>query len=455
MLSSSGSSCIAEHSGGFPTDSPADSMRIMRMKTRVAVRDKTPHRFQVVPLRDVDKHGTRQPEIPQWSASSHSKNNAQRKSSGKLGLYSQSKQFLLSSSNQPLLGLPSNDDSRELDGTSWELNVNDTLTTTYDKHLTASHSVMPSLNLQHGVSKPVLAEWDMNQERPIPRLTPSAPTESKTNSQSGCAKPSPYQSTMIASIQTELTPNHTKSQSLRITSLAKGNYPRFASLSQPSHDILEILPGAPLSGFENLKPPVEAKYRNFTETVASTKEESEFREVNNFLPSNRNQQSLRAKSRRRHAIYTESLYVPFLDQGCDSHSREITPKSCFSDSYTGFAQAMGTKNLDFANASCLQPPDLGFSSEHDLQVANQASFTFTTVSSNLFPSNRAPLLPTSRVRPPTLIEPRGLHYPTNKPSRIRLLSEKDISRSEIVYPCIVLDLFAEINLAIEQWKPIV
>ena len=447
MLSSSGSS------GGFLTDSLADSMRVTRMKTRVAVRDKTPHRFQVVPLRDVDKHGTSQHEIPRLSASSHSKNNAQRNPSGKLGLHSQSKQFPPSSSNQHLLGLPSNDDSRELDGTSWEPNVNDTVAATmYDKHLTASHSVMSSLELQHGVSKPVLAEWDMNQERPIPRLTPSVPTESKTNSQSGCPKPSPYQSTMIASIQTELTPIHATSQPLRITSLAKGNYPRFASLSQPSNDILDMLPpGAPLSGFENLNPAVQAKYRNFSEIVSPTKEECGFHEVNNFLPLNRNQQPLRAKSRRRHAIYTESLYVPFLDEGYDSHSQEITPKNCPSDSHPEFAQAMGTKNLDFANASCLKPPDLGFSLEHDVQVANQASFTFMTVS---FPSNPATLLPTTRVLPPRLIEPPGLHYPTNKPSRVRLLSEKDISRSEIVYPCIVLDLFAEINLAIEQWKSI-
>ena len=433
IFSRSGSSSIEEHSGGFLTDSPADSVRITRMKTRVAVRDKTPHRFQVVPLRDV------QPEIPQWSASSHSKNNAQRNPSGKLGPYSQSRQFPPSSSIQPTLVVPSKTDSGELDGTIWELNVNSTLATSlYNKPLTAS--VAPSPKLLHEVSKPVLAEWDMNQERPVPRPTHTiTPTEPKS---------SPYQGAMSASIRTELTPTHTTSQSLRITSLPNRNYPKFASLSQRSIDILDMLPATPFSGSENDNLGVETEYRNIAKAVIPIKEDTDFSEVNNFLSSNDNQQPLRAKSRRRHAIYTESLYVPYLDEGCDSHSRDSTPKSsriCSSNSYTELARATRTKNPDFANASGLKPPDLGFS-----LIANQAPFASTAVSTNLLTSNRATLLPTSRARSAT----PGLYYPVDKPSRVRILSEEDISHSEIVYPCIVLELFAEINLAIEQWKPI-
>ena len=432
IFSRSGSSSIEEHTGGFLTDSPADSVRITRMKTRVAVRDKTPHRFQVVPLRDV------QPEIPQWSTSSHSKNNAQRNPSGKIGPYSQSRQLPSSSSIQPTLVVPSNTGSGELDGTIWELNVNSTRATTlYNKPLTAS--VAPSPKLLHEASKPVLAEWDMNQERPVPRLTHGiTPTEPKS---------SPYQGAMNASTRTDFTPTHTTSQSLSITSLPNRNYPKFASLSQRSIDILDMLPATPFSGFENDNLGVEAKIKNLAKTVIPI-EETDFNEVNNFLPSNDNLQTLRAKSRRRHAIYTESLYVPYLDEGCDSHSRESTPKSsriCSSNSYTELAQATQTKNPEFANASCVKPPDLGFS-----LVVNQAPFAFTAVSTNSLTSNRATLLPTSRARSAT----RGLYYPIDKPSRIRILSGEDISHSEIVYPSIVLDLFAEINLAIEQWKPI-
>jgi hypothetical protein len=427
IFSRSGSSSIEEHSGGFLTDSPADSVRITRMKTRVAVRDKTPHRFQVVPLRDV------QPEIPQWSASSNSKNNAQRNPSGKLGPYSQSRQFPPSCSIQPTLVVPRKTDSGELDGTIWELNVNSTLATTlYNKPLTAS--VAPSPKLLHEVSKPDLAEWDMNQERPIPRLTHViTPTEPKSP---------PYQGAMNASIRTELTPTHTTSQSLRITSLPNRNYPKFASLSQRSIDILDMLPATPFSGFENDNLGVEAEYRNLAKAVIPIKEETDFSEVNNFLLPNDNQQPLRAKSRRRHAIYTESLYVPYLDEGCNSHSQESTPKSsriCSSNSYTELAQATRTNNPEFANASCLKPR----------LVANQAPSAFTAISTDLLTSNRATLA-TSRTRSAT----RGLYYPVDKPSRGRILSGEDISHSEIVYPCIVLELFAEINLAIEQWKPI-
>jgi hypothetical protein len=391
----------------------------------------------VVPLRDV------QPEVPQWSASSHSKDNAQRNPSGKLGPYSQSRQYPSSSSCQPIL-IPGNNDSCELDGTSGELNVNNTpATTLYAKPPTAPHSVMPSLKLLHEVSKPVLAELDMNQDRPVPRLTHCiTPTEPKS---------SPYQAVMNVSVRTKLTPSHTTSQSLRVTSLPKRNYPRFSS--QRSIDILDMPPATAFSGFENVNPGVEAKCRNLAEVVIPIEEETYFSEVNNVLPSNDNQQSLKAKSRRRHAIYTESLYVPYLDEGCDSHSRESAPKSsrlCSSDSYTELAQATRIQNLEFANASCLKPPDLGFS-----LVANQIPFAFTAASTKLLSSNRAPLLPTSRARSATLAEPRGLYYPADKPSRVRLLSGKDISHSEIVYPSIVLDLLAEINLAIEQWKPIV
>ena len=429
MLSRSGSSSIEDHSSGSLTNSPADSVRITRMKTRVAVRDKTPHRFQVVPLRDV------QPEVPQWSASSHSKNIAQRNPSGKLEPCSQSRQVTSSTSSQPLLVVPGNNDSRELEGTSWELNINNILATTlYNKPLTASHSashsVMPLLKLLHEVSRPVLTELDMNQERPVSRLTHCIPPTQP--------KSFPYEVVMNSSTRTKLTPTHTTSQSLHIPSLPKRNYPKFASLSQRSIDILDMR--------------IEAKCRNLAEAVIPIKEESDFSEVNNVLPSNDNQQFLKAKSRRRHAIYTESLYVPYLDEDCNSHSRESTPKNSrfrSSDSYTELTQATRTKNPEFANAFCLKPPDSGFS-----LVANQTPFTFTAASTTSLSSNRAPLLPTSRARSARLAKPRGLYYPTDKPSRVRLLSGKDISHSEIVYPSIVLKLFAEINLAIEQWKPI-
>ncbi|KIM46000.1 hypothetical protein M413DRAFT_425709 [Hebeloma cylindrosporum] len=439
MSSRSGSSRIKERTGGFLTDSPSDSTRITRMKTRVAVRDKTPHRFQVVPLRDVSKHG---PEIPQSSAPSHLKNNAQRNLSGKLGPYSQSRQHPPSPSNQRILGVSSTHESRELDGTNWELNVNNTLATAfYNKPSTASHSAMPSLKLQHEVPKPVLAEWDMNQESPIqvPRLSHSiTPRGRKTNPQFGGPKSSPYQGAMNASTRSEIVPTHTTSQSLHITTLPKRNYPKFASLGQSSIDILGSLPGTPLSEFENVNPGIETKYRNFAEARTSNKDESVSCEANDVLPSDDNQQSLKAKSSRRHAIYTESLYVPYLDEGYDFHARESTPKSsrlCYSDLHAKFAPTLRTKNLEFAN------PDLGFSLERALPT-------------NILPSNRAPLLSTRRARPSTIAEPRGLYYPIDKPSRARVLSGKDISHSEIVYSCIVLDLFADINLAIEQWKSI-
>jgi hypothetical protein len=436
-------------SGRFPPDSLADSMRITRMKTRVAVRDKTPHRFQVVPLRDVSKHGGTQPVTSQWSAPSQSKNNAQRNPSGKLGPYSQSRVFSSSSSIQSILSVPSATDPHELDGASWELTINNTLAATSDnKTLATFHAVVPSIPLRHQDLNPVLAEWDMNREGPVPRMTRNvSPTEPKAQ-QYGCQKSSTYQGSRDASIRTELIPTHTTSLSLHNASRQKRNYPKFASLSQSTQNSPPIsFSGLQISSFD-----AQAKCRHFADAVTSIGEEFNLGGDKNFLRSFDNQQPLNPKSSRRHAIYTESLYVPYLDEGCEPHSRESTPKGpkFRSDSYPNLDHVIRNENPEFTNSFRLKPPPVELRLEDNL--AHQAPFTSVPVSTNSWPSNGLSLPPTARLA--TSVKLCGLNYPTDKTSRVRLLSGKDSSHSEIIHSRIILDLVAEIDLAIEQWKPV-
>ena len=342
----------------------ADHGRIT-MQTRVTVRDKTPHRFQVVPLRDVSGlvplDGGRPSQLTLPPAS----HTLLRSASIRRQTYSQVRPVIASS--YPQLDITQNKSDIMLADSETLANP------------TAGIPVLAlssSIELENLTGSHALAEQDMNQRN----------TRATTNK---------YE--------------------ISITTPTKAPQ----SYDESHHTYVQDSPRKKRTRSENI---LRIRDNNRRDGPAATRDNP----ASDFRMS------------KRHAIYTQSLYVPFLES-----------PSYFPGSSTDDCQPF------IKNVSDSHLPDKTSFSEMPQAFASESGTTLSNANSDdqirrVLPSEN-PLQVLMLKSPGSTIKDeryRGLSY--HRLSRVYPLSAE--ARLHIFYPQIVRELFTDIDRAIQEWK---
>ncbi|KDR83525.1 hypothetical protein GALMADRAFT_235727 [Galerina marginata CBS 339.88] len=408
------------------------------MKTRVAVRDKNPHRFQVVPLRDAGKLHVTTEQASRLTMPTPPTNYSLRSPSGMLSPYAQSRLLHSSLSAQSLLANPLKENRHSED---MELNVNKTLAASDSKALIASASSLASFNLHNQGDRmiSVLSERDMNRERP--RAIVRKPENSRRSSHKATAVRNwPSIGILSESFCPDPAQTHTTSRSLHLKSPQARNYPKFTSLTDIQ--ALRI-----------------ARADVILESTNTRKDNKETQEVELFSSSPDTHVLLNPRSKKRHAIYTASLFLPDFEQpdyferawynSGDQPISDATLDKMPEHEAMNFPFQQDpdqTIRQDFPELAVhLLDKDVSQSTLHGSNIFE----TSTWGSMGLLPFESPQHHSSPKATSPGLRLTHGLSF--SKPSRIR--PTLDLNPDKIVYPRIVLDLFAEIDKAIKEWSP--
>jgi hypothetical protein len=353
------------------------------MKTRVAVRDKTPHRFQVVPLRDVTLLNGGRPSQLTIPPASHT---LLRSASIRRQSYSQARPTIASSFSQ--LDITHNKCDKRM--------LADSETLAPPSVRIPVLALSPPFELDNPARSHALAEQDMNRQD----------IKATTNK---------YEIFVT-------TPTKKASQGYDASHHTHVQNPPIQSLIMESKS-----PRKKRTRSENIPMILNNNRREPLNGSAATKDDSDFR------------------TSKRHAIYTQSLYVPFLESpsyfpGSSTENRKghhqlfnegvsdshIQDEVSFSEI---FVSESGT-TLSNANSDGQISPTLGrvLPSEKPLQVLMLKS-TGSAAKNERY---------------------RGLNY--HRLSRVYPLSAD--ARLHIVYPQIIREIFADIDRTIQEWEQI-
>ena len=352
----------------------ADHARIT-MKTRVAVRDKTPHRFQVVPLHDVTLLNGGRPSQLTLPPGSHT---LLRSASIRRQTYSQVRPAVASSYSQLDITQNKSDMMMLADG--------ETLATP-----SAEIPVLvlsPSFKLDNSTRSHALAEQDMNRQdikATINQYQTSVTTPTKAPQRYDASHHPQVQNPPIQSLTME-------SKSPRKKRTRSENIPRIRDNNR----------------------------RDARNGSAATKDCSDFR------------------MSKRHAIYTQSLCVPFLE----------TPSYFLGSSTEDRKGHHKLFNEDISDSHLPDEASFGevFVSESGTTLSNANSDG--QISPNF---GHVPLQVLMLKSPGSAMKNdgyRGLNY--HRLSRVYPLSAE--ARLHINYPQIVREMFADIDKAIQEWK---
>lgn len=440
------------------------------MKTRVAIRDKSPHRFQVVPLRDVSKLET--------SSASHSENTSRlygsstlnrttlQPPSKRLGTLNQAKRSPSSSSLGRCLEVLSKENPGHGHGIELELGLDETLKESSlassrandilksGSHASLSSVVQPQFH--------VLSELDTNilEQRRAPlgkishdQIVPSMSSLSSNES-------------IIQLINSESPLTHTISRSLHVRTRHERNHPKFSSLSNFQPPEVSPLISTSISANRRVRTKSDANISSrFTDSLGSNTDDSYYTLLDAY-------DAVDPKSKKRHAMYTPTLYVPSFDEPCQFQENMDTrlDRTNWQSVPTEFEPLYvpphevnlivdGTPHF----RSRTNPHHK--TSKRDINAGDDDSQSL-----QYSPKDRSDA-ETSRqmdCSPFTTREHRLTHKSSSHSLRLRFPDELNFPKayqkqrcptipdppqpSEIVYPLIVLDLLADIDKAIEDWN---
>ena len=348
----------------------ADHGRIT-MQTRVAVRDKTPHRFQVVPLRDVSGLTPLDGGRPSQLTLPPASHTLLRSASIRRQTYSQVRPVIASS--YPQLDITQN---------KCDMMLADSETLANPTAGIPVLALSPSIEIDNLERSHALAEQDMNRRD----------TKATTNKYEISITTT---STKAPQRYDESHHTHAQNPPMQLSKSPRKKRTR-------SENILRI------------------RDNNRRDGPAATKDNPDFR------------------MSKRHAIYTQSLYVPFLES-----------PSYFSGSSTEDDQPF------IENVSDSHLPDEAFFSEMPQAISSDSGATLSNTNSDdqirhVLPSEKPlQLLMLKSLESATKNERyRGLNY--HRLSRVYPLSAE--ARLHIYYPQIVRELFTDIDRAIQEWK---
>ncbi|KJA30097.1 hypothetical protein HYPSUDRAFT_32170 [Hypholoma sublateritium FD-334 SS-4] len=429
----------------FTVDAGLDHT-IMTMQTRVAIRDDTPHRFQVIPLRDVSKLETS-------SASC-------RENSYRLPLSATLKQKTLCPPPAILgvksqSGLVPSTSSLKSHLATWakESPISQVHANTVEAELNEENGsvlqVLPvsSPSFSAWSKATVLAQLDTNQlnERQRPVISSGKGVYSAAS--------------IHELIRSESPLTHTISRSLQVRTRPERNYHKSTSITEDAQP-----PAIPL-----LVGKTKLKCRSRTMSDASLpnrrldnpgQDESYYALLNAYDPVD-------LKHKKRHAIYTPTLYVPNFHQSGPLRGGGQDPldKTSQDTSYGSFQAFYGSLDKTDVNADISQPnPETTLhhsTSAINAQYANVVSripkeltHDSTTGSMDLLPSST----PTQHLAHQSSSQSLRIRRSTIGRPKISLgednSTKSDSPLQDIVYPQIIIDLLLDTDKVIEEWNRI-
>ncbi|KAF8205147.1 hypothetical protein BJ912DRAFT_940457, partial [Pholiota molesta] len=440
------------------------------MKTRVAIRDKSPHRFQVVPLRDVSKLETSSARLSENTTRLYGYSTLNRTAlqppSKRLGTLDQARQSPSSSSLGRCVEIlfeenPGHSDRIELGLGLDEISKGSSLASSRANAIlkSGSHTSLSSV-VQPQIQ--VLSDLDMNvlERRRAPlgkisndQIVPSMPSLSSNES-------------IIQLINSESPLTHTISRSLQVRTRHERNHPKFSSLSNFQPPEVSQLISTSRSSNRRVRTKSDANISSrFRDSLGFNTDDSYYALLDAY-------DAVDPKAKKRHAIYTPTLYVPSFDQPCQFQENMDTrlDHTNWQSVHTEFESSYGAPhevNLKvdgtshFGSRTNLHHK----TSERDINVEDDDSqalqyspkdrsetgtsgqmdcLSFTTREHRLTHKSSSHSL---RLRFPDELKLPKTHQKQRRP----IIPDPPLP-SEIVYPRIVLNLLADIDKAITDWN---
>jgi len=399
----------------FNADSTSENR--VTMQTRVAVRDNTPHRFQVVPLRDASKHAIGEADNKaQCALPVVHKNQLLRSPSGMLGPYSQTR----TSPSPDKFGK----DSRHVKGLEQRRLKSSSPCKSSERSLTSR----PPTGSVAGSGRRILSEVDLNRDARL--STPRRgmlPVETFTATRSSYSWGSP--GSPRRSGKSTIAPNYTTSRSLQLQSRSDKGHHKYTSLG-------------------NFEPP-----RLPRNQATSRSHRSKTLSLSSAARPPFDLLELEAKSTRRHAIYRESLTLPFLKEepGGFQHLQDDVSDG---DEISSSMSCCGSPLLD----QDATPKHIAFQLDYgdfSYSIDNSLDSHGDIVNSTLEDPFEIKLKETQE---PIAMEngQRCLMLPPIRPLRYsKLTTVKPFPYStteKVVYSVIVLGLFRDVDRAMKDWS---
>ncbi|KAF8914115.1 hypothetical protein CPB84DRAFT_1840858 [Gymnopilus junonius] len=434
---------VTTEESGRSTSASDEPIKIT-MRTRVAVRDKNPHRFQVIPLRDASmlqasrsqSNTTRPLRVPTTPV-----NYLLKSPSGTLSPYSSAKPLQSALSAQSLSEYSQKENCPLPEVI--ELNVNKTLAVPEVKALIAPSSLLSSLSLHGQNNDSALWEFDVNQKTPRSNDRNSGFLRFRSKGTHRRAleirKLDPRDQSKVSG--DTVTHGRTTTQSLHIRSHHDETHARSTSLSnlRTVHTIQDSISCIP------------SNLHQSGDNAGEGKSCSGDLENSQLLSPETHRLVKKSSSKKRHAIYTASLVLPDFDKltcsrgetnsrrTLDSYSTEDeqhilrTPlQSNFGHSTCGLPEACEAKipRLNIHVAS-------GFSIRKSLE--NDANVSIASLRDEFCPpqNSSGSLCP-------------SVALTDAKSASLR--TSFDVNAGKMIYPQIILDLFAQIDQVIEDWS---
>lgn len=439
LLASSGSKDHRLNSSHADCNADSDHARIT-MKTRVAVRDNTPHRFQVVPLRDASKLAAFGGGRPSQLALPPAPHTLLRSASIRRQTYSQVRPVIASSDSQV--------DLNTRDNKVVYLAESETLATPCAELLAMPvFALSPSFELETLEGSHALAEQDMNRQytKPTTHKFESSITTPTKVPRTCDASHHHTQTQNFSAVFSNRGPSaHTTSQSLDIVSCTSGTHPKKFKRNAPEYFI-----GTTQSAVMDSKSP--RKKRTRSENIPSTRDNNQRDGRNDPAAAVITKEKYDSRMTKRHAIYTQSLYVPFLEPpshipGSSIRNQKAAhPNETVSDSHhlggISFSQMSQTFVSDDSGITKTNSDDYKDFSRCLLQDIVEVAASEQSLQL---------LKPHASASAPHTGPHRGLKY--HRLSRVYPLSAE--ARSHIIYPQIIHEMFTDIDRAIQEWRHI-
>ncbi|KAJ3514569.1 hypothetical protein NLJ89_g2309 [Agrocybe chaxingu] len=423
-------------SPSFNNENGGDATRVT-MQTRVAVRDKTPHRFQVVPLRDASKYAMTRPELSTKlpTHSNHQRNPFLGPPSGKPSSVRQARtlESLPSSQSVEKVSSKSAAETKVPDHYPGQLCKPSRLVSLL------SDTKLPAQQVDGG--RRLLSEVDLNRER-RPSITGT--------SQAGCnathevtlgtsrkfqtVRPVSRRTSVISDARSTMTSAHTISRSLQLRARYGRSHPKSQSLSDFDPSRLSLL-----DLYTDRKSlALNDSQDELTTRVRSRKDAQDIEDL---------------QLNRRHAIYSESAFLPYVAETGRSSAR-----------------ASGLRAVDeetiSPKASCGYPARQIQLGQHQQHLSSRAGPETVSTRRRQEPDKSFESQTTPRRVPRDLVEIKPLHGHSHPSLPLKPLNYKKASNTKVfvtgsslqmgadtgVYPKIILDIFADLDVAIWEWN---
>ncbi|CAA7259508.1 unnamed protein product [Cyclocybe aegerita] len=418
-------------SPSFNNENGVDGTRV-KMQTRVAVRDKTPHQFQVVPLRDASKYATTRPELSTKlpTHSNHQRNQILCSPSGKPAPIRQARTLESLPSLQSVEKVASMDTA--------ETKVPDH----YPSQLFIPSKLVPLLSdtklpaRQVDGGRRLLSEVDLNRER-RPSITGTSGSSNATHEVAlgrsrkfQTVRPISRRTSVISEARSTMTTAHTILRSLQLR--ARYGHPKSQSLSDFDPSRLSLLD-------------------LYTDRKSLASNDSQD-ELTTRVRSRKDAQDIEdSQLNRRHAIYSESAFLPYIT--------ETGPPS---------ARGGGLHAVDEETMSPKPYPACRMQlDQHEQHVSSQAGPETISTRRAKGPDKSFASPTTPRRVPGDLVEIKPIHAPFSHPSLpTKPLNYKKASNTKVfvtgsslqmgvdtgAYPKIILDIFVDLDVAIREWS---